>query len=596
MHFPNIPFFVEGKMRGKYPADSIIAAIKEGKHLPFNEVKMGHGWVSDELQEEVKTWDCTAPGLKPPVLINAPTGMGKNTFVQNVLAKQAAKQNRYVLLLTNRYTLNLQQKQSIDSSTPPSFGTAMIEGLKVPGKNIICVLYQEVFYCLNSIIEDYGNRIGFVVFDEVHFFCSDATFNVDTCEIFRKLLWPFPRGKRIYMSATPEDVKWLIAYEEYIMYEWFKNSKYIPELSVSDGNINLLSAALAGKGYCITEYTFPRDYSCVNIHFIDTWSKITELISNHDAEEKWLIFVSSKEQGAELKNVLAYSEFIDASYKDMCPNEIRKLARLRKFDQKVLIATTVLYNGFSFEDHALKNIVVDSANRIEVLQMLGRKRISKGESINLFVLKKDLKTIGRFRQSCEEEYEILQEFTYNRNLFNQKRLGTLTGSQQHLFKIHQGYIVGTNPYTPYQLARLSYIYETLEEKFSLEGEAAFFNEVCSWFGVQYNPEMGKSLTEKIAEDVIKLTAEHINQPMSKDEIKNFSKRFIEITDSLITEINRKNKGSIRKDDAHLLTDINKVYKYLGLPYEGKKANSLWTIYKVEDSSKDSEDNVDDTKE
>lgn len=604
-------------MRTRYPADKVISAIEAGQVLPIKEVQKGSGWVSDELKEVVRDWDCNRPGLKPPVLINAPTGRGKNTFVQNVLAEHAAKQGRYVLLLTNRYTLNLQQKQSFSSSSNhPPFGTAMIENVKVFG-HIICFLYHEVLGSLDWIISKYP--IGFVVFDEAHFFCSDAVFNVDTYAIFQKLLWTFPRVKRIYMSATPEDIKWLIAYEEYVLYHTFKNPPQQQGQDTRGSFINQWSAMIAGNEYYITEYNFQRDYSFVNIHFFETWKSLKDIISEHDAEEKWLIFVSSKEDGDNLKKELEKSEFIDATYKDMCPHEIRELAKSRKFKPKILIATTVLYNGFSFEDDALKNIVVDSVNRMEVLQMLGRKRLSKGETINLFVLKHDPTAIKKFKQHCEGTYEIVQKFLYDPRLFNQECLGTLSETRQHLFKINPDYTVDINPHATYQLACLEGKYETFENRFTKEGNDAFIHEVCDWFGIDYEnasyeaENMREKQYNEIRNQVVGWAEKYADKQMDFTTLNN-AYTFLEIkVHPLIAQMNKEKKNTVRKIEGvtdvkeakrRINANINHIFEYFSVPYQSKKlpmsktnGKDIWMIItKDADSSNNLDDDTVDTEE
>ncbi|WP_285815627.1 hypothetical protein, partial [Phocaeicola sartorii] len=345
--------------------------------------------------------------------------------------------------------------------------------------------------------------------------------------------------------------------------------------------------------YGITEYIFPRDYSFVNIHFFRTWDNLKEIIQEHEASEKWLIFVSSKDDGKTLHNGkegIKSSEFIDASYKDLHSGEIRKMAFLKKFNQKVLIATTVLYNGFSFEDDELKNIVVDSVDRIEVLQMLGRKRLNEKETINLFVLEKAQNDIAAIERSCIEKEEILQEFSYDRNHFNSYRLGALTESQQHLFKINQGYIVDIN--APYQLACVGGKCHAFEKRFIQEGDAAFFYEVCSWFGMQYTPEMGENLKEKIRKRVVDFTEKRVGHDMTAEEFEIFREQFMAIVEPIIPQINAANKQAIRSDEQHPGSGINNTYKFLQLPYKCKKANTHWTVTKIDGSSNDLDDDSD----
>lgn len=562
-------------MQTKYPPDQIIQAISKGECLSYKTVEMGHGWVSDEMQEEVKTWCCTRPGLKAPVLINAPTGLGKNTFVLNNLANHAEKQHMNVLLLCNRYTLNMQQKIMLNNrGDHPPFGTSTIEKSSAFEKNIFILSYHEVPYRLSEIGRE---KIGFVVFDEAHFFCSDAPFYVKTCNIFRQLLNTFPHAKRIYMSATPEDVRSLIAYEEFQYYQQFRNSS---------NSVTHLSFILGDKNYCLTEFKFPRDYPFVNLSFFKEWKDIETSIK--DSDEKWLIFVGSKEDGKKLqKEMASYSTFIDATYKDLHSENIHKLARQGRFKEKVLIATTVLYNGFSFNDDSLKHIVVDSVDRVEILQMLGRKRAHENEKVYLHVRDKSSDQIIRYKHSCQESYQILDEFKHDLWKFNRTRWGNLTESQQHLFAIENGTIC-MNPHAPYQLACLIGKYEDLEDRFALEGEEAFKNEVCSWFNIQPTKEIGESLSTKVKEQIIALTEQHIGISKTKDDFENFVNQLMGIIEPIKKEMNAK-KNTIRGDTAHSNADTNNVFKFFSLPYECKKSNNLWTINKTTDDQDPSSD-------
>lgn len=68
-------------------------------------LKMEHESVSAAIGDQYKKWH-----YKNPVLIEAPTGSGKTTFVYEVLIREAVKQWNHILLISNRIVLSLQQK------------------------------------------------------------------------------------------------------------------------------------------------------------------------------------------------------------------------------------------------------------------------------------------------------------------------------------------------------------------------------------------------------------------------------------------------------------------------------------------------------
>lgn len=63
-----------------YQNQNLFTSVIEERGLEYEKIQMNGRWVSEALQATMKTWDCLLPGLRQPVLINAPTGSGKSTF------------------------------------------------------------------------------------------------------------------------------------------------------------------------------------------------------------------------------------------------------------------------------------------------------------------------------------------------------------------------------------------------------------------------------------------------------------------------------------------------------------------------------------
>lgn len=51
----------------------------------------------------------------------------------------------------------------------------------------------------------------------------------------------------------------------------------------------------------------------------------------------------------------------------------------------------ILDSGVNFHDAKLRTVVIDSADYIEVKQMLGRKRAEEGEIVNVYIMTKSSK-------------------------------------------------------------------------------------------------------------------------------------------------------------------------------------------------------------
>lgn len=233
--------------------------------LPYDTVSCSSKNVSDALTLEISKWKIH------PVLINAPTGSGKSTFVFHQLADFAAQAGRYVLVLSNRLALNLQQKANLcDLYGLPYIGSKALAEIKL-FRNIILLTYQSVLQELNS-----GRLaslpIKYIVLDEAHFFCSDSVFNPWTGFILSALQRTFPKAVRIYMSATPENVKPMLA-------------------ALETYHLNTLPQRLPGPNYDITldlllktntpkilEYKFQPNFQNISLIFFYHWDSLLDTI------------------------------------------------------------------------------------------------------------------------------------------------------------------------------------------------------------------------------------------------------------------------------------------------------------------------------
>lgn len=510
-------------MNENNPVKVILEAKTNKQVLPYETVEVREKWVADALKDDLKSWNCAGMNIPQPVLINAPTGAGKSTFVLNDLASHVAEEKQYVLLLSNRSALELQQKYALCRiGGAPQVGAEVLSDMHVFG-NVIVLTYQSVLGQLgaNGMLQKYP--IGMVVFDEAHFFCSDSAFNAWTEQILTTLLARYWNCKRIYMSATPKDVKELIAYEEW---------KLISTSRANPTNPKYLAALCAPAA--IKEYCFPEDYSYIQLHFFYEWEDIESLIEEDASTNKWLIFVDSKEQGKKLKSELGNkSNFIDATYKERKSREFADLVRREMYESKVLITTSALDNGINFHDSTLKSVVIESMDEIQVKQMLGRKRIDGEENIDLYVMLKTKEDLLDRRKIVLEQYELLQEFFQYGDVCIQQRWGSLTESQQLLFDVGEvmlpwnGYNMKTirfvsSSYTAFQLARMMGRLDAMGDRFTREGDGAFANEVCEWFGIAYESKMniGESSFEKAKQEVEQVIIRYVQEsPLDEAKVK-----------------------------------------------------------------------------
>ena len=253
--------------------------------------------------------------------------------------------------------------------------------------------------------------------------------------ILQGLLAEFRTSYRIYMTATPEEVKPIIALEEFNLRE--------RHLADAENSQNLSALGQSAK---IIEYKFKADYkSRIQLHFFHNesskkkaeseWIDIIETIRHDTSPDKWLLFVSRKEIGQEIQKELGSSiaEYIDASYREIKRKEIMDMTRREMFEAKVLITTSFLYNGINFHDRKLKNIVMDYTNRTSIIQALGRKRLDNGEKVKVYIKACSRKELETYRDSTQNQYGLTQEFRANPSQFLTSKWGQLTQGQMKMF-------------------------------------------------------------------------------------------------------------------------------------------------------------------
>lgn len=590
-------------MAQQFRSQLIYEAIGKGELLEYTQVQIEGNRISDALSDELKNLELPnfekgddkhpsphlPKGLLAPILINAPTGSGKTTFVTNDLARKVLDKGLYVLLLSNRSALELQQKYELIRKTDiPQPGAETLSNMQLFG-HIILLTYQSV---LSNLAELKKYPIGVVVFDEAHFFCSDSTFNAWTEQILTNLIITFWDCKRIYMTATPDDVKPIIAYEEACLFNTIHNQ----------GDPRYLYAL--GKEYSIREYYMPADYSYARLHFFHQEESIINLISKDNTENKWLIFTESKEKGRLMQRKIGKdATFIDSSIRNRDYRTFVDFARREMSEKRVLISTSVLDNGVNFNDLALKNIVIDSSDPVQLKQMLGRKRIQEGEIVDLYVKEKKRQDIYTSRLHTENLLKVLQDFSINREAYISYRWGSLTESEQQLFalcpqqlqdvygrSIGTAIVVVANNYTEFQLARKLGRLDEIGDRFVKDGEHAFSYKVCGWLGLTYTPEMqiDDSPHETAEQKIIDTIDKYVEKPMSRDEARKLVADVTAILDKFSLP---KSVISIKDTDSDVKGDINRILRYVELPYkcvkEKKYGNDIWRIIpqKLEDISR-----------
>lgn len=144
---------------------------------------------------------------------------------------------------------------------------------------------------------------------------------------------------------------------------------------------------------------------------------IPKIEENPDA--KWLIFCENKQKGMLLKNRLCETHKICAAYLDADSKESEeweKLCREERFDEQVMLCTTVLDCGVNIHDKKLRHIVLAADNQTTFIQCIGRKRLDSNETLQVHVLEMNPKTLAGRRAGITRKLNLAQKFDAGNHL------------------------------------------------------------------------------------------------------------------------------------------------------------------------------------
>lgn len=554
------------------PPDMSIFRLTKG-------CKSKYKYVSDVLT--MKIWQFWQPGEQ--VFISAGTGRGKNTFIKNELLKHCG--NQKVVIFENRQSLMQQQIIDIISEIDPEvlkYNDISKDNMVIFGayKNIMIISYQcAALKCMlrNNRFLDFCSQARYLIFDEAHYILDDANFNKGISFFAQTFLKKsFSNATKIFMSGTMEEI-----------YEYIQLINRLPkepvdiiqekELFYKTGNI---PARLALKGFGDNSndnliLSLPTDYSYIQPYKYKTIDDICSQIAQTPINEKWMIFVKSINEGVMLKlglqgicNNSVY--FLNAENKNDNENaEIyNQLIRECRFNCRVLIATTVIYNGINVKDNNVKHIVVPFAPMSVVKQLLGRKRMAENETVKVYFPDVSCKNVKKRYRDCIKDCMEIINLNFNMQQSALCQLNGLVNSS-------------TSKYY-YLFPNGSSANNYMSAQFNFPAIYKLYYDTCFYiFALQrMNPESKETKSDFVKillthldiedkyDDVIDITVK-----TSEEEIEEAKAAFSEYLESLISIdiVSPDENGSFEKF-LELKRKINEMYK---ISHDGKSLHIQW---------------------
>ena len=510
-------------------------------------------YVSEIIREEYKEWK---PGQM--IFLSAHTGAGKTFFILNELLEFAAISGKRILYLVNRSILKEQIEEKINTEVR----NKLRRNKNIKSENLAKIIEVKLYQTIESECKknpDYKiqEEYDYIIADEAHYFLEDSMFNTYT-----QLSYDWIMGKRydvvlIFISATIDRMK-----------------KYIWEENTVKENDNLVGSHIKlirgnfDPDVDIKSYEMKADYSYVKVSLLKKIEEITELVEKD--KSKWLIFVDNIEKGKTIEKSLKKEEidvaFITAeSKKDReLLGIVQKINTREKYEQRVLIATSVMDNGISIKDLDLRKLIIMAMTREQFIQMLGRKRVTSDmQKLEVYILLREKECFRKCLVECEKRQRFISEAEkYNFQMDISVVLEQILESNvflqcvKNICYVDQRKVV----FSKLAIAQYDYLYKYYKgmvERFEKEGGTAFLREQLEWLGRKEAEQEIKELTKTLFDQISKIIEEYKNRELNAEENKEMRERIKSYISQVI--------GCCADHESYLDEEIKSIMKELGKP-------------------------------
>lgn len=350
---------------------------------------MQQKYLSEIIGSDYRGWK------QKKIFLEAPTGMGKTTFILQEILPYVNARGGKLLILCNRKLLREQ------------YWYALIRQFKRYSEFVQAVEVKTYQQLAEEVKSGVNVRTMFAEYeliccDETHYFYADSDFNgFGTYVLLQTIVLASIAKTTIFMTATMDEVKPLI---KKTISNCMRKLRYDgDDMRLYDGCEETVTVDL---GYLV-------DYSRFKCFSTPDIKSLCSIAAK--ADKKTIIFIDDKRKALEMKEtiekcgvramdvMLLNSKNLEESENG---NLVRNLAMNHKVLPKVLITTSVLDNGVSIESSEVGNIAIITESQISFLQMLGRVRVGYAEKCNLYFVERG----SEYFEKRVEQYKAALDF------------------------------------------------------------------------------------------------------------------------------------------------------------------------------------------
>lgn len=309
------------------------------------------------------------------ICIFAATGSGKTKVIEQI--SMSITKYKEIKIFTNRRAWKMQIiKDAYKDFDWKIIPDELIDKIKF-NSNIEVMTYQDFVRHKHH----YHGKKMTLICDECHCFAEDSTFTVYPQQMLDFLHANLDNTRRIYITATPEDVLpaiWNI--------ESLTDAEFCP-LTKDNFQEVIRKNPLKSETRIRHIYLMKTNWDYLTFRTYDPADRgtlIKYIDDNCEKGNKSLIFINDIDNGAELQEQLKVSQHIYSD--DDKRSELCEIAVNEKFRSETLITTKVAENGLSLHDEKLSMIVAETYDSVVLQQVIGRARVSRRNPREITVL------------------------------------------------------------------------------------------------------------------------------------------------------------------------------------------------------------------
>lgn len=305
--------------------------------------------------------------------IFSPTGSGKTKAIKQISETLVGQEK--IIIFTNRCACKIQLIKDIFKQFK-DVPEKLIDKFR-PDRNIEVMTYQDFV----RKKQHYNGKKLLFICDECHCFAEDSTFSVYPQQMTDFLRCNLDNTKRLYLTATPDDVLpiiWDI--------ETLSGEKLYP---LTNDNLKEFLKETPTESSTRIKHTYLMmsdwNYLTFKAYDPDNKEKLIEYINKACSNgQKALIFINDIAGGSDLKEQFNNCQHI---YSDEDKKaELHEIAVNETFQSETLITTKVAENGLSLHDEKLSVIVAETYDPITLQQIIGRARVKRKNPREITVL------------------------------------------------------------------------------------------------------------------------------------------------------------------------------------------------------------------